>query len=102
MLPQDKCNVSTNDNRAVRGLPKISSLQRGKGMDRGVHISDWICEPSGRLALLPEQVAAQMLLLKPNDCKFLTHKRSSTPVKGTMPGVSGSVKGANKGCHRYI
>ena len=62
MLPQDKCNVSTNDNCVHAWLTKDQQPLKRKGNGRGVHISDWICEPSCRLVLSPEQVAVQMLL----------------------------------------
>jgi len=62
MLPQEECNVSTNDNSAHAWLTKDQQPLKRKGNGRGVHISHWICEPSGRLALSSEQVAAQMLL----------------------------------------
>ena len=86
MLPQDKCNMSTNDNRVRAWLTKDQQPLKRKGNSRGVHISDWICEPSGRLALSPEQVAVQMLLPEAEQLQVLMHARSSSLVKGTMHG----------------
>jgi len=62
MLPQDECNVSTNNNHAHAWLTKDQQPLKRKGNGRGVHILDWICEPSGRLALSSEKVAVQLLL----------------------------------------
>jgi hypothetical protein len=82
MLPQDECNVSTNDSRRRAWLTKDQQPLKRKGNGRGVHISDWICEPSGRLVLSPEQVAAQMLLPKAEQLRVFDARKITFPGKG--------------------
>ena len=82
MLPQDKCNVSTNDSRRHVWLTKDQQPLKRKGNGRGVHILDWICEPSGQLVLSPEQVAAQMLLPKAKQLRVFYARKIIFPGKG--------------------
>jgi len=91
MLPQDKCvwfyKLTT---AAVRGLPKISSLQRGKGNGRGVHIStgsgaEW------QAGIIARASGCSDALTKAERLQVFDTQKSSTPVKGTMHGGSGSV-----------
>lgn len=62
LLPQDECTVSTNDHQRRMWLKDNQQPLKKKGNGRGVHISDWICETTGRLALSAEQIAQQSQL----------------------------------------
>jgi len=62
LLPQDECTVSTNDHPCQLWLKNNQQPLKKKGNGRGVHISDWICETTGWLALSEEQIAQQSQL----------------------------------------
>jgi hypothetical protein len=62
VMAQDETNVSTNDGPRRAWLKGDQQPLKKKGNGRGIHVSDWICETTGRLALSPEQVEAQLLL----------------------------------------
>ena len=82
MLPQDECNVSTNDSCHRAWLTEDQQPLKRKGNGRGVHISDWICEPIGRLVLSPEQVATQILLPKDEQLRVFDACKITFPGKG--------------------
>jgi hypothetical protein len=54
--------ISTNDHPWRMWLKTDQQPLKKKGNGWGIHISDWICEPIGRLALSPEQLADQAAL----------------------------------------
>ena len=62
LVPQDECIVSTNDSPRRQWLKADQQPLKKKANGRSIHISDWICERSGRLALNQEQIAAQTAL----------------------------------------
>jgi hypothetical protein len=62
LVPQDECLVNTNDSPRRQWLKADQQPLKKKGNGRGIHISDWICERSGQLALNEEQIAAQAAL----------------------------------------
>lgn len=62
LLPQDETTVHTNDGPRRAWLKGDQQPLKSKGNGRGIHVSDWICETTGRLALTPEQIADQMAL----------------------------------------
>ena len=59
LLPQDECIVSTNDGPRKQWLQGNKQPLKKKGNGHAIHISDWISERTGHLALSDEQVAAQ-------------------------------------------
>jgi hypothetical protein len=64
LLPQDETNVHTNDGPCCTWLKGDEQPLKSKGKGCGIHVADWICETTGRLALTPEQIADQMALPK--------------------------------------
>ena len=62
LLPQDERIVHTNDGSRRQWLKNGQQPLKKKGNGRVIHISDWICERTGRLALSEEQIAEQAKL----------------------------------------
>ena len=62
LVAQDECTVSTNDHPHRMWLKDNQQPLKKKGNGCGVHISDWICETTGQLALSEEQIAQQSQL----------------------------------------
>jgi hypothetical protein len=62
LLPQDECIVSTNEGPCQQWLQGNQQPLKKKGNGRPIHISDWISERTGHLALSDEQVVAQVNL----------------------------------------
>ena len=59
LLPQDECIVSTNNGPCKQWLQGNQQPLKKKGNGRPIHISNWISERTGHLALSEEQIAAQ-------------------------------------------
>ena len=59
LLPQDECIVSTNDGPCKQWLQGNQQPLKKKGNGRPIHISNWISERTGHLALSEEQIAAK-------------------------------------------
>jgi hypothetical protein len=59
VLDQDETTIHTNDYPRRMWLKGDQQPLKKKGNGRGIHVSDWICETTGRLALTLEQIAAQ-------------------------------------------
>ena len=59
LLPQDKCIVSTNEGPHWQWLQGNQQPLKMKGNSRPIHISNWISEGTGCLALSDKQVATQ-------------------------------------------
>ncbi|KAH7925369.1 hypothetical protein BV22DRAFT_1011364 [Leucogyrophana mollusca] len=77
-IPQDESIFHTNDNRRRQWLRGNQQALKKKGNGRAVHVSDFICETTGRLALSPTQIAEQMKLpveqrLKSFDARKIIH-----------------------------
>jgi hypothetical protein len=72
LIPQDECTISTNNHQ--QPLKK-------KGNGRGVHISDRICETTGRLTLSPEQIAQQSQLPPEAQLKAMDGRKIIYPGK---------------------
>lgn len=62
LLCQDECIFHSNDGQRKMWLRNNEQPIKKKGNGRAVHVSDFICETIGRLALSPEQIAAQEAL----------------------------------------
>ena len=62
LLPQDECTFNTNDHPRRLWLKNNQQPLKKKGNGHGVHISDWICETTGRLKLSEEQITQQLQL----------------------------------------
>jgi hypothetical protein len=62
LLPQDKCITHVNETPHKVWLQNGKQPLRKKGNGRAIMISDWIIETCGRLHLLPEQIAHQVML----------------------------------------
>lgn len=59
LLPQDESIVSTNEGLRRQWLQGNQQPLKKKGNGRPIHVSDWISERTGHLALSDEQIAAQ-------------------------------------------
>ena len=59
LLPQNECIVSTNKGPCQQWLKGNQQPLKKKGNGQPIHISDWISERTGHLALSDEQVVAQ-------------------------------------------
>jgi len=81
LLPQDECTVSTNDHPRRMWLKTDQQPLKKKGNGRGIHICDWICEPTGRLALTPEQLAQQAMLPEAERLKVTDARKIIYPGK---------------------
>jgi hypothetical protein len=64
VLAQDETNIAMNEGPRCAWLKGDQQPLKKKGNGRGIHVSDWICKTTGRLALSPEQVASQLQLLE--------------------------------------
>ena len=65
VLAQDETNISINEGPHRAWLRGDQQPLKKKENGRGIHVSDWICETTGCLALSPEQVASQLQLPEP-------------------------------------
>jgi hypothetical protein len=73
----------------AHGSKVINSPWKKKGNGRGVHVSDWICETTGQLALSPEQVKAQLLLPEHSRLRVTDARKIIYPGKTmTLGGIS--------------
>jgi hypothetical protein len=81
LLPQDECIVSTNDGPRKQWLQGNKQPLKKKGNGRAIHISDWISERTGRLALSDEQVAAQANLPESQRLRVTDARRIIYPGK---------------------
>ena len=59
LLLQDDTIIHTNEGSQKQWLKNTQQPLKQKGNGHAIHIVDWICEPTGQVALSPEQVAAQ-------------------------------------------
>lgn len=57
-VSHDECAVHVNDLKKSGWLSKSQQVLRKKGRGRLLHVSDFVVEASGRLALNKEQIAA--------------------------------------------
>jgi len=81
LLAHDECTVSTNDHARRVWLKDNQQPLKTKGNGRGIHISDWICEPTGRLMLSQEQIAQQLQLLPEARLKAMDARKIIYPGK---------------------
>jgi hypothetical protein len=70
LLPHDETVFSVNEYRHRAWLGEGEQPLRKKGNGRAIHISDWICEQYGRLALNKEQLAEHAALPPEEQLKF--------------------------------
>ena len=81
LLPQIECIVSTNDGPRKQWLQGNKQPLKKKGNGRAIHISDWISERTGRLALSDEQVATQANLPESQRLRVTDARRIIYPGK---------------------
>jgi hypothetical protein len=81
LLPQDECIVSTNEGPCWQWLQGNQQPLKKKSNGHPIHISDWISEHTGRLALLDEQVAAQANLPELQQLKVTNARKIIYPGK---------------------
>ncbi|CAG8580316.1 12798_t:CDS:2, partial [Racocetra fulgida] len=58
VITHDETTLSTNDDEKMGWGPKGKQKIRPKGQGRGIHVSEFLCEPLGRVHLTEEQHAA--------------------------------------------
>ena len=81
LVPQDETTVHTNEGLCRQWLKGDQQPLKKKGNGRGIHISDWICETTGRLALSPEQIATQSELSEALKLKVMDAHKIIYPGK---------------------
>ena len=81
LLPQDESIVHTNDGSQRQWLKNGQQPLKKKENGCAIHISDWICERSGQLALSEEQIAEQAKLPKAKRLKVTDARKIIYPGK---------------------
>ena len=64
VLAQDETKISTNEGPHHVWLKGDQQPLKNKGNRWGMHVSNWICETAGHLALSPKRVASKLQLPK--------------------------------------
>ena len=81
LVLQDECLVNTNDSPRCQWLKVDQQPLKKKENGCGIHISNWICEHSGQLALNKEQIATQAALPEEQCLKVTVARKIIYPGK---------------------
>lgn len=81
LVPQDETTVHTNEGPCRAWLKGDQQPLKRKGNGRGIHVSDFICETTGWLALSTEQIAAQLELPEASRLRATDARRIIYPGK---------------------